>query len=491
MQEKFPSLIVNYLYSVSYQLLAILIPLISTPYISRVLLAEGVGAFGFTSTITTYFSLFGILGLNLYGQIQLTQLRDGDKEKFSQTFWEIFVAKTLTMTISILCYVAFIFIYGEYQLLLGILVLMLFSDMFDISWLYQGMENFKKITFRNYITRIASLILMLLFVRSEEDIYIYALIAQGGNLLGNFLLWIGIKKYISRPTVSWKNIFHHLRKCVVYFLPSLSTSIIASADIVMIGAIVKSDIQTGLYVQAEKIEQVVITVVTALSNVLLPRITYLFEEKEEKKLNSYIQQGLRMTGFLAVPMACGLFAIANVMVPVFLGDDFIGSVGLVQLFSIVLIFSGINIFMGNNCLIAQKKMKGYNISVYLGAGMNILLNAVLIPMFQCYGAVAASLLSEVIILMCFLHFAHKDYLSLKNIFCGWIKYFLAGILMGIVVWFMGQWLSCSVGTLLLLIVVGIALYIALVLIFRDQLVLYGLSRLKQIIKTGISNRKEE
>ena len=201
--SKEPSLIKNYLYNLSYKLLAILIPIITTPYIARVLKAESIGAFSYTQSLATYFSIFGIMGLDLYGQLQISKTRD-NKERLSQSFCEIFISKLITSVISITIYAVFVACYKQYSQLLLVMGIMLIANAFDISWLFQGIENFKNVVIRNYIIKLVGLVLILLFVKSKDDVVLYAIIIQSTTLLGNLTLWYRIKSIITFKRVEIK-----------------------------------------------------------------------------------------------------------------------------------------------------------------------------------------------------------------------------------------------------------------------------------------------
>lgn len=461
------NIIKNYFYNLSYKFLAILVPLITTPYIARVLKAEAIGAFSYTQSIATYFSIFGIMGLNLYGQLQITKVRD-HKDKVSQIFSEIFVAKVITSIISTVVYTIFVIAYGKYTSLLIIMGVMVFANVFDISWFFQGLEEFKKIVIRNYIIKLLGLASILLLVKSEEDILLYTFIIQGSTLLGNISLWYRIKRYVTFRQINKNNILCHIKNSLVYFLPTIATTIYTSTDKVMLGAIIGSDYQNGIYDQVHKIEQVIITIVSSMSTVLLPRLAYLHSSQKKNTLNKYIFNTISITGLIEVPIMFGLFSIADVFIPVFLGNEFYNCIGLLRIFSVMILFSGLNTMIGDSCLVAQGRQGKYNIGVSAGAIINIILNAILIPRFASFGAAIASLLAEMTVFGYFLHFAKNEFISLLSIMRGWLKYFIASTPMGIIVWVIGNCLGISIATLIIQIIAGVGIYGVLLLVLHDE-----------------------
>lgn len=477
-QEKKPSIIKNYIYDLSYKLLAILIPLITTPYIARVLKAESIGAFSYTQSIATYFSIFGIMGLNLYGQLQVAKVRD-DKENLYQTFSEILVSKAITSIISILAYAIFVLCYGEYTLLLAIMGLMVVANIFDISWLFQGLEEFKKIVIRNYIIKLVGLALILLLVKKEDDVFTYAAIIQGSTLLGNISLWIRIRRYVDIRKIKFSSICLHIKNCLIYFLPTIATTIYTSTDKVMLGAMIGSDYENGIYDQAHKIEQVVITIVSSMSTVLLPRLTYLQNNNDSDSLNRFVTNAISVTGMLEIPIMCGLFGVSNVFIPVFLGEGFDDCIVLLRVFSILVLFGGINTMLGNSCLVAQGKQGKYNTGVFAGAAINIILNAILIPNFASLGAAIASLIAEITVFGFFLHFSKNEYISLIGILRKWFKYFIAAIPMGFIVWWIGNLFGGGVKIFIVQLIIGVLVYGLLVLAMRDEMVIKVLKKVKR------------
>lgn len=187
----------NYLYNLFYQILVIVMPLITTPYLSRVLGAEAIGVYSYTLSIATYFILFGTLGVSLYGQREIAYVQD-DEKKRSIVFWEIVLLKTITMTISILIFWFTYGMYGEYKIYYRILIIELISQCIDISWFFQGIEEFKKTVIRNSIVKLIFAVCIFIFVKSPNDLIKYIVIIAGANLFGNLSLWMYVPKYIKK-----------------------------------------------------------------------------------------------------------------------------------------------------------------------------------------------------------------------------------------------------------------------------------------------------
>lgn len=480
LMTKKPNIIINYLYNLSYQLLVIILPIITTPYISRTLKAEAIGAYSFSYSVTTYFSLFGILGLNMYGQLKISKCRD-NQTRISENFFGIFIAKCITSIVSILVYLFVLLFSGKYQSLFIVLITLLVSNIFDISWLFQGVEQFKTIVLRNYIIKFFSVLLIFILVKSEKDIILYAFIMQASTLLGNLSLWLSLKNYVKRVKFADIKVLLHIKNSLVYFLPAIASSIYTSMDKIMLGTMIGSDFENGIYDQAHKIEQTVVTILSSLNMVLLPRMSYLFSLDKQSEYKKYLRNSLEIVGLLAMPMVAGLFSIANTFVPIFLGNEFISCVILLRIFSFLVLFSGVNTMIGNQCLVAQGKQNKYNIGVVVGAIINVTLNIVLIPLLKSSGAAIASVLSEIVILGIFLFYS-RSYIKLNSLIKMWSKFIVASIVMAFILWGIGLTWKLSILKLIGQIIMGVMVYFVVLIILKEKNILYFMLKLLSIFK---------
>ena len=270
----------NYIYNLIYQILILILPLITTPYVSRVLGAENIGIYSYTISIATYFILFGSLGIAMYGQREIAYLQD-QKEKYSKLFWEIVVLRFFTMSISsIIFYISFVK-NGEYHMYYKILLLELLANCFDISWFFQGLEEFKKTVLRNIVVKIISIICIFVFVKSYNDLFIYFWIYVLSNLIGNISLWAYLPKYIDKIEISKIDIMKHIRPTISLFIPQIAIQIYTVLDKVMIGTIILDKSEVGFYEQSQKIVKMLLTIVTSLGIVMIPRMANTFKKRKE------------------------------------------------------------------------------------------------------------------------------------------------------------------------------------------------------------------
>ena len=264
-------------------------PLITAPYLSRTLGAGGLGAYGYTLTICSYFILFADLGAAAYGTREIASVRDDEKKK-AKTFWEIFLLKLLTTSVSLVVYIAFSFCAVEYKTLYFILIANLIANAFDITWFFYGIEEFKNIILRNIILRALSIIAILVFIKSPDDLIIYTIISAATALFGNIVLWPSLKKELNSKKINKLKPFRHLKGVVVLFIPQIAIQIYTLLDKTMIGSIAPDISEVGYYEQAQKIVKLLLVVVTTLGTVISPRIAYMHSKKDQAGIEEYILQ---------------------------------------------------------------------------------------------------------------------------------------------------------------------------------------------------------
>lgn len=226
----------NFVYNILYQLLVILLPLVTAPYISRTLGAKAVGIYSYINSIAYYFLLFAMLGISNHGNRSIASVRD-DKQKLNKCFWEIYSIQFFTYLIAIIGYIAYIiFFVNANKVIFLIQIIYVISGLFDISWLFFGLEKFKITVLRNTIIKIFTLICIFIFVKEPGDLWKYTLIFSLGTFLSQFYLWFNIKDYIYLEKIQFKNVKKHIKPILILFIPVISYSIYKVMDKIMIGA---------------------------------------------------------------------------------------------------------------------------------------------------------------------------------------------------------------------------------------------------------------
>lgn len=466
----------NYIYNTANQIVQLIAPLVTTPYISRVLGAEGIGEYSFASSIIAYFVLFATMGITTYGQREISYVQD-DKEKRSMVFWETKVFSLITVFLCTIGYVVFLD-WNQYKPMYLILYTNILSVAVDITWFYQGMEEFGKIVKRNVILKLLNICFIFLFVKNEQSLLLYVAGITVFSFLGICSLWIGVQHYIEKP--HWKEIkpFRNVITILSLFVPTIAIEVYTVLDKTMIGLFTVDSAENGYYEQAIKIAKIVLTVVTALGTVMVPRIGYLFEKGEKEQIQNYMYRAYQFVWFLGIPLCFGLIGIANNFVPWFLGEGFDKVTELLMITSFLILAIGINNITGVQLLIPTKRQHIFTMTVVIGAVVNFFMNLLLIPKLYSIGAAIASVIAESVIAIVQLIIVRKE-LSIRKILYSGIHYYIAGGLMLLVVWVESRYFSSSFLHTCYMISSGIVVYFGILLLLKDR---FFLDNVKKIIE---------
>ena len=393
----------NYLYNLSYQILTIILPIITVPYVTRIFTSEDLGNYGFYYSIVSYFSLFAMLGIGIYGTKQIAAARD-----VSSTFWNIYaiqlIASLLALFVYVITLVSIPKMSGIVPIILGIVLL---TKMIDISWLFTGKEDFKKITLRNTMVKVAGVISIFTFIKSSEDLYLYIFLIVIFDFLGQFVMWIPAKKFIKRPSFDTKIIKKNLHPIVLLFLPQVAISLYVVLDRTLLG-LLGSYLDVGIYERGQKLTSILLTVVSSLGAVMLPRVANLLSERKEKEAQNMVRFSFILYNLIIFPMIFGLIAINEVFVRLFLGQNFQDVKYVLYIIVFNIMFIGWTNILGYQVLVVRNKNKEFMLSTTIPAIVSVAVNITVIPFFGYIGASITSVVVE------FLVFAIQWYYS-RNI----------------------------------------------------------------------------
>jgi len=461
-------IIKNYIYNLSYQILMVLSPLITTPYISRVLHADGVGIYSYTFTIATAFALFAALGVNTYGQREIAYCGD-NIELRSKTFWELFVARVIMTSVIGICYIIFSFSYSKYKTYLLAQSFIVFATMIDISWLYQGIEEFKLIAVRNIIIKLITVSLIFAFVKEPNDIVLYILVNSISSFGSSFLFFIDIRKHIQKIPFTELEFQKHIKGTIEFFIPLIATQIYSQLDKIMLGAITNDEFQNGYYEQSRKIINILIMVTTSINGVMYPRISKLFANNEHSEICIFYQRSIKMIWLLLCPMMVGIVLVSDNFVSWFFGEGFYQVSILMKLSAPLLLFMTLGNFVGMQYLSPTGKQNKMTLIYLASAIINVILNSILIYRLQSVGAIIASMIAEAFSCVVQLFIIKKSRYNF-NILDGIWKYIISSLVMGISIYLL-QMYSSITGFLQTIIEVLVAIFIYTIgiIVTRDQL----------------------
>lgn len=467
----------NYLYNLGYQVLIILLPLVTTPYVSRVLGAKGIGTYGYTNSITQYFILFGCIGLNLYGQREIAYYQN-DIQKRSKVFFELLLLRIITVSISIILYYFTFCQNPTYGYIFSIQIIDVVASMFDISWLYQGMEDFKKIVLRNTLVKICGLIIIFMFVKSSADLPIYVLSYSATLLLGNLSMWMYLPKFVKKVRLKYLNIQKHLRPTIVLFLPQIATSIYTMLDKTMIGALTNNTAEVGYYEQSQKIIRMAMTIATSLGTVMLPRVANLFKEGKLNEVKESMYTSFQFISFLTFPLCFGLIGISKGFVPWFFGEGYGKVVYNLMIISPIIIIIGYSNVIGTQFLLPTGRQKEYTLSVCTGTVVNLCCNFLLIPMLLSYGAAIATVIAELSVTLVQV-IATRNTFSYRYIFKLVYKYIIAAVLMLVVLLFLSNIIPVGILYTVIQMTAGCFVYFIVLIVLKDSSIYTVINKIKR------------
>lgn len=468
---KIMKVIKNYLYNVGYQLLLMVVPIITVPYVSRVLGPYGSGVNSYTNSWVTFFYLLGQMGITLYGNREVAYNRNNKRER-SVIFWEIESLQLITCSISMIIYIFFIVsfckrfkIYFVYQ------SLWIIATALDISWYFMGLEDFKRTVTKNAIVKSISIILIFLIIKNQKDLGKYILLLGIAQIAGNLTLW----PYIKNSIYSLKSLklirirpFRHFHQAFQLFIPTITTQVYLVVNRLMLGQM-STQSSVGEFDYADKIVKLVLSVVTATGTVMLSHVANDFAEGRVDSVKQSLYNSFDFVTAIAIPMMFGLMAIASKFAPWFLGQNYVGTGYLISLEAPAIVFIAWSSVIGNQYLTPINKIQEFTISVTAGAVTNIILNLFLISIYKASGAAIATVISELVTTVVQLHYI-CDSISRKRLLYSSLYYLINGFLMFVVVTWYSSRETMNFENLFIEVLLGAFVYISLLFLFKAPII---------------------
>ena len=380
----------NYAYNLSYQLLVIILPIITTPYVTRVFSSDDLGIYGYFNSIVTYFILLATLGVANYGTKEIS----GNRKEIKKNFWGIYTLQFGAALLSILLYILLCMGISTMQNPVAyILGLSLVSKGLDISWLFQGLEDFRKITARNITVKLVGVSAIFLFIKSASDLYLYVFLLTAFELLGQLSMWVPAREFIGKPHFDLGYAKHHLKPIILLFLPQIAISLYVTLDRTMLGALASTR-DVGIYDQALKLVNILLTLVTSLGSVMLPRVSSLLSKGDHKAVNKMHELAFLIYNLVIFPIIAGILIVNDDFVQFFLGKDFQDARYAISIMIFRMFFIGWTNIMGIQILIPHNKNKEFMVSTTVPAILSVGLNLLFLPKLGYVGAAIVSVLTE-------------------------------------------------------------------------------------------------
>lgn len=457
-------LVKNYIYSVLYQLLLVITPFITTPYLTRVLGLELLSINTFTANLVQWFVLFGMMGVNTYGNREIAKVRD-DKQLLSKTFFEIFTMQFCSMCISSVVYAIFVGFQEEslkiYLLLQSITLL---SVALDITWFFYGVEDFKKASIRNMLVKIVGIVLIFMFVKGTDDLIKFILINTIVGVCGQLIMWAQLKQYVRFTKISFKGVIKHFKPNISLFIPQIAISVYSVLDITMLGYLGPNRDEVNLYEQAQKFVKMFLFFITSIGSVMLPRVTNVYHNGKIDQVNAYLNKTFKFALYMAIPMIFGIAGVIQNFVNWFLPASYYPVGMMIKVTSPIILFISLSNVFGTQYMVPTGDIKHYTYSVVSAAVLNFIINLTLIPRFGAYGAIAGSLCAELSVTLIQYYFIHNK-IKLAISFRELATIIIASIIMGLTVAYVGN-IGCNILVNLLQVACGLVVYIVLLWLLK-------------------------
>lgn len=342
-----------------------ILPLITSPILSRALGANGLGVYSYTTTILNYFVLIANLGIYRYG-IRCIASAGDDKIERSKVFWEIFLSHILISVVIFGLYILFVVNFqGEYLQYYIVLTLMYLGGTLNINWFFFGIEEYKGVAIRDMVIKIATFVLIVLCVNNEHDLYTYFIIMAASSFISNATYYVMIRGKISRPQVCWCNMWTHLKHMLILFVPTLLETMYISIDKVILGS-VSDKANVGYYENADK-ALISKTLIYSLTNVMFPRMTYLLANKEVKGFEKLMNKSIKFVVFASIAFSFGTAAIAKEFSVVFWGEAFLPCAALITILAFTIPANTLSRAIRDQYLIPAGRDKDYIVVMAWGA----------------------------------------------------------------------------------------------------------------------------
>lgn len=468
--SKKPSIAKNSVFYLIFSVLNALFPFLMSLYVARVLSQDAVGNVAYALNIVTYFSILAFVGIPTYGMREVAKCKD-DKTQLNKLFTELYTINAITTTVSLGLYIGLVFIVPNFHVaehlpLYLFCAILIGLNYFNVTWVYEGFEKFGLNAFINILSKAFAFAMLILFVKSEEHMLIYAILSVVG-LSGYYLLSFFFFPKFVRFDFKGLQFKRHIKPILFLLAVNLAIEIYSFLDITMIGVLIDTGEPVALYKYAHQIQKTLLMVVNAFTMVIVPRLSKLFKEEKFDEYNSLLSRTFTIILIVALPMAIGVIFTSDQLVVWIYGNDYAESATILKVLIANIVISPIGYLLGSRVCLSANKEKYMPIAVGIGAVINIGLNAWFIYLWGPVGAAIASVASEICVLIIYLLFSHK-YFKLKLNWLNLLKIFIALAITTGYLLLIHFFIDGPILKIVLEIVGAIIIYFACLLILRES-----------------------
>jgi len=446
----------NFVYQFLYQIIILVIPLIVSPYLTRTMSSETLGIYTYTYSIAYYFVVLAMLGISRHGQRTIANKRN-DFLALRRSFWSLFYVHLICSLFALLLYVIYVcFICNDNKTIAFVQTIYVLSALFDITWLFQGLEKFKNVVIRNAIVKILECVCIFAFVKSPQDLVIYTFIMSASICLGQIILLPQAIKAIPPVKVSFSEMREHIKPMLVLFVAAVAATLYTIFDKTLLG-ILASHESVAYYEYSNKIINIPKTFITVISTVLFPRACLMVTEHNRGGLEKILKESLLVTYFIGFASFFGLLGIGDLLAKVYYGDGFSACGEIIISMAILILIIGVGEVVRSQYIYPLKRDKAMVRILLLNAAINLILSCALIPVLDVYGAVIGTVVAEIIGLTLEVYLC-KDYISVRSLVKPGIPFAIIGLFMFIVIRIINMFVDQSLSGFLIMFVVAAVFY---------------------------------
>jgi O-antigen/teichoic acid export membrane protein len=447
-------------------LLSIIFPLITYPYVTRILQPEGIGKVEFAYGIATYFTVFAGLGVTVYGLREVSKLRN-KKDELSKRVHELFFLNLITSLIVLTAYLVFLTIWKDNpnkDIFLLFSLMIVFTNI-GLDWVYQGFEDYFYITVRTLIFQLLNVALLFLCVKTKDDAIYYALFLIVSSVGSNVINLIGIRRYINIKRYEGYQIFIHVKKVFVIFVTLMTGTLFLKLESILLGTILGYK-EVGIFTVANKLITTIMAIVSAIGMTYLPTIIHEINNGNPDKARKIIEKAIGFVFFISLPIMTGLMVISKRMIILISGDGFLEATIPLMILSPIILLSAISVIYGNQVFLSCHQEKR-SLQVLLITGvLGLLTNLVMIPLFSVKGAALTILCLS--LLGCYIQIKlSMRYLPIKILSKNILKPVFSSVIMGVLVFILNRFIPEKIVFTFLIAGFGAAVYFLTLLLVKD------------------------
>jgi len=469
----------NVFFNMLYQVLVTVLPVITTPYMTRTLGLHANGIHSFTESIVTYFIILGAMGTSLYA-IRKVAYVSNDEQELARVTKGIIALRLMLMLVTLAVYIPTLCINNEYAYIYRIHIINIVANGIDITWFYQGVEDFKKVTIRNLVVKFIYIVCLFSFIRTPKDLPLYVLMTVTSSLVGNLIMIYYLPQYVDLKKGGQIAPLSHIKPSLILLIPQAMNYIYALIDRSMLGWLTNTD-NVGIYDQGQRIARMITGVLQSVGYVMMARVANLTMSNDKEGIRAYVHKSVNFNLFIALPAMFGILGVADDFIPFFLGGEYVGVVPVLKILSVLIFIVSMNSLMGVQLLLPLGKEKIYTLATTAGALVSVAANMILIPMFETFGACIACLIAESSV-FAVSYWNLRDMFNLPRLLKDNFSVIAGSLIMYAVVRLIAMLNINVVLKLMCELAGGVVIYVAIVLLAKNETALAILEKVLGFVK---------